>query len=69
MAIFEAGTFAGAATGAGCGTAGLTGVGCGAAGLVGVGVAAGRVCAELGIDAPIKIRTAAAIEKILLMLV
>jgi len=68
-AIFEAGTFAGAATGAGCGTEGLTGVGCGAAGLVGVGLAAGRVCAELGIDAPIKIRNATALTIILLMFV
>jgi len=72
IAIFAAGTFAGATKGAGCETAGLgvvTGVGCGAAGLGGVGLAAGRVCAEVGTDAPIKIRNAAAITIILLMLV
>ena len=68
MAIFEAGTFAGAATGAGCGTAGLAGVDCGAAGLGGVGLAAGRVCAKVGIAAPIKIRNAA-LTIILLMFV
>ena len=79
MAIFDAGTFAGRATaagcvtagltGVGCVTAGLTGVGCGAAGRAGVGVAAGRACAKVGIDAPIAIMHAAAITIILLMFV
>jgi hypothetical protein len=69
IAIFAAGTFAGAATGAGCVTAGLTGVGCGAAGLVGVGVAAGRACAKVDTFATIEITIAAAITIILLIFV